>query len=64
MDTSGTTSTASNVAQKLVDAAKDVELTAVLDGVVGLIPMVLPVVVAFIAFRKGYGFLKSSLRGA
>ncbi|HTO15629.1 MAG TPA: hypothetical protein VLZ83_07650 [Edaphocola sp.] len=39
-------------------------LTAVLDEVVALLPIVLPVVIGFIAFRKGLAFVKSALRGA
>jgi hypothetical protein len=41
-----------------------VELTAVLDEVVALIPTVLPVIIGFIAFRKGLAFVKGALRGA
>ena len=41
-----------------------VDLTAVLDEVVALVPTVLPVVIGFIAFRKGYKFVKSALKGA
>ena len=41
-----------------------VDLSSVLDGIKGLVPTVLPVVISFIAFRKGYAFLKRSLRGA
>ena len=41
-----------------------VELGAVLDEVKALIPTVLPVVIGFIAFRKGFAFLKSALKGA
>lgn len=36
----------------------------VLDQVVNLLPMVVPVIIGFIAFRKGYRFLKSALRSA
>lgn len=36
----------------------------VLNQVVELLPMVVPVIIGFIAFRKGYKFLKSSLRSA
>lgn len=39
-----------------------IELTAVLDEVVGLIPTVLPVVISFIAFRKGFAFIKRAER--
>lgn len=41
-----------------------IDLTAVLDEIVALIPVVLPVVIGFIAFRKGFGFIKSALKGA
>lgn len=41
-----------------------VDLSAVLDEVVALIPVVLPVIIGFIAFRKGLAFIKSTLRGA
>ncbi len=42
----------------------DIELTAVLDEVVGLLPTVLPVIIGFIAFRKGISFVKRALKGA
>lgn len=41
-----------------------IDLSAVLDEVLALVPTVLPVTIGFIAFRKGYGFIKSVLRGA
>ena len=41
-----------------------IQLTAVLDEVVGLLPTVLPVVIGFIAFRKGLSFVKGTLKGA
>lgn len=41
-----------------------IELTAVLDEVVALIPIVLPVVIGFLAFRKGYAFVKKAIKGA
>jgi hypothetical protein len=41
-----------------------IDLTAVLDEVVALIPVVLPVTIGFIALRKGLGFVKSALKGA
>ena len=42
----------------------NIELTAVLDEVVALIPVVLPVVIGFLAFRKGYAFIKKAIKGA
>lgn len=53
--------------QKGVDQMIDlqgIDLSAVLDEIVALIPVVLPVVIGFIAFRKGFAFIKSSLKGA
>ncbi len=41
-----------------------IELTAVLDEVIALVPVVLPVIIGFIAFRKGLAFVKNALRGA
>ncbi len=41
-----------------------IQLTAVLDEVVALVPVVLPVIIGFIAFRKGLSFVKGALRGA
>lgn len=41
-----------------------IELSAVLDEIVALIPTVLPVVIGFIAFRKGFAFIKQALKGA
>ena len=41
-----------------------IDLTEVLDEVVNLVPVVLPVVISFIAFRKGYAFIKRALKGA
>lgn len=36
----------------------------VLDTIKDLIPVVIPAVVGFLAFRKGWSFLKSQIRGA
>ena len=41
-----------------------IDLSAVLDEIEALIPVVLPVVISFIAFRKGFAFIKRSLKGA
>lgn len=38
--------------------------TGVLDQVVSLVPIVLPAVIGFLAFRKGWSFIKSAVRGA
>lgn len=41
-----------------------VDLTDIMDEVKALVPVVLPVIIGFIALRKGLGFLKKSLKGA
>ena len=38
--------------------------SGVLDGIVELLPVVLPVVVSFIAFRKCWAWLKGQIKGA
>jgi hypothetical protein len=39
-------------------------LNGVLDEIVGLLPIVLPVMISFIALRKGISFIQSVLHGA
>ena len=39
-------------------------LSGVLDEVVGLLPVVIPVAISFIAIRKGISFVLDSLRSA
>lgn len=38
--------------------------TNILGEITELLPIVLPVIIGFIAFRKGYRFLKGTLRSA
>ncbi len=38
--------------------------TGILDTIKDLIPIVIPAVVGFLAFRKGWSFLKSQIKGA
>ncbi len=38
--------------------------SGVLNGIMELLPIVLPVVVSFIAFRKGWAWLKGQIKGA
>lgn len=45
-------------------ALTGVDLAGVMDGIVTLVPIVLPIVVGFIALRKGLAFLKGSLKSA
>jgi len=39
-------------------------LGGVLDEIIGLLPVVLPVMIGFIALRKGIGFVMGSLHSA
>lgn len=39
-------------------------LGGVLDEIVGLLPVVLPVMIGFIALRKGISFIRGILQGA
>lgn len=41
-----------------------ITLTGVLEQVIGLVPIILPAVIGFLAFRKGWGFIKSAIQGA
>ncbi len=39
-------------------------LQPVLDGIKELLPVVIPVAVGFLAFRKGWSFVMSTVKGA
>lgn len=39
-------------------------LSGVLDQVIGLLPVVIPVMIGFIALRKGIGFIREVLHSA
>lgn len=39
-------------------------MLAVLDEIKSLLPIVAPAVIGFLAFRKGWGFIKSAIKGA
>lgn len=41
-----------------------INLLAVLDQIKTLVPIILPAVVGFLAFRKGWSFIKSAIMGA
>lgn len=38
--------------------------SGILDGIKDLLPIIIPTVVGFIAFRKGFQFVKSQIKGA
>ena len=39
-------------------------MAGVLDEIKSLLPIVAPAVIGFIAFRKGWGFIKGAIKGA
>ena len=47
----------------LIDVS-GVDFMIVLDEMVALVPVMLPVIVGCLAFRKGISFIKSMVRGA
>ena len=48
---------------KLVQAIQGVDLSGVLNGVLAVVPVVLPVTISLIAVRKGIAFLRQSVSG-
>lgn len=48
----------------MADLVKSVDFTEILTEIKALVPIILPVSIGFIAFRKGMGFLFSSLKKA
>ena len=53
-----------NTGAQIFEGIQASQFTGVLDGVKELLPVVLPVVVGFIAFRKGWAWLKGQIKGA
>lgn len=49
---------------KLFEGITAAQFSGVLDGITELLPIALPVVVSFIAFRKGWAWLKGQIKGA
>lgn len=47
-----------------MNAVTAADLNGVLDEVVGLLPTIIPVMIGFIAIRKGVSFLLGMLRSA
>lgn len=45
-------------------ALAGVDFGGVFDGIYDLIPIMLPAILGFLAFRKGWGFLKGAIKGA
>lgn len=48
----------------MFDGITSATFSGVLEEVIGLVPVVLPAVIGFLAFRKGWSFIKSAIRGA
>jgi len=49
---------------KIASVVSSASLQGVLDEVVGLLPVVIPVMIAFIGLRKGISFLQGVLHSA
>ena len=56
--------TAANVLAPLFSGESAIALDGVLTEVIGLLPVVIPVLIGFIALRKGIGFLRGILHSA
>jgi hypothetical protein len=48
----------------LKTALSGVDFSVVLDGVIELVPIVIVPVLGFIAFKKGFAFVKKQIKGA
>lgn len=55
---------ATATAQTLVEVVNADMLNGVLDQVIGLLPVVIPVMIGFIALRKGISFIQGILHSA
>lgn len=51
-------------ATNMFSGVTSASFNGVLDQVVALVPIVLPAVIGFLAFRKGWAFIKSAIKGA
>lgn len=56
--------TAGATTTNLKDIVTAEMLSGVLDQVIGLLPVVIPVMIGFIALRKGIGFIREVLHSA
>lgn len=45
-------------------ALKDVDFTTVFNGIYEMMPTIIPAVLGFLGFRKGWAFLKGQIKGA
>ena len=48
----------------MFDSVTSAMLMPILDEVIGLIPTVIPAVIGFMAFRKGWSFFRGAIKGA
>lgn len=46
------------------DVVKDVDFTQVFSGIYDMMPYIIPAVIGWLAFRKGWGWLKGQIKGA
>ena len=45
-------------------ALSGIDFGSVFQGIYDLIPIMLPAILGFLAFRKGWGFLRGAIKGA
>ena len=61
----GTTSAVVDVTgTSWIDGLSSADFAGVLQGCMDLVPLLLPTVIGFLAFRKAWGFVKSTIAGA
>lgn len=53
-----------NMLAPLFSGENAISLSGVINEIIGLLPVVIPVMISFIALRKGISFIQSILHGA
>lgn len=56
--------TSSSISNSVATAVNGVDMSGILNEVLSLLPVVLPILIAFLGVRKGISFLIGSLRRA
>ena len=56
--------TSSTISNSVATAVNGVDMSGILNEVLSLLPVVLPILIAFLGVRKGISFLIGSLRRA
>jgi hypothetical protein len=48
----------------LASQLASVDFSVILDSVISMVPIVIPVILAFLGFKKGLAFVKRQIKGA